>query len=99
MVFYTGFTRECLRGECELSPEQMLDKVEEAVAKVSEGKKVRATLGRGRGNTVAITNAFILQARCHRRCRVPLGGQRGGSFECAHGQEAGRQGAACRKAW
>ena len=40
LVFYTGFTREVIRGECELSAEQMLEKIEDAVCAIARGKKV-----------------------------------------------------------
>jgi hypothetical protein len=43
VVFYTGFTRECIDGQGP-SPKELLDKIEEAVNTIAKGKKVRAVL-------------------------------------------------------
>jgi hypothetical protein len=39
VVFYTGFTRECIDGQGP-SPKELLDKIESAVNTIAQGKKV-----------------------------------------------------------
>jgi len=38
VVFYTGFTREYLKGECDLTAEQMLDKIEKPYKRCPKAK-------------------------------------------------------------
>ncbi len=39
LVFYSGFTRECINGQGP-NPQELLDKIEEAVHNIAAGKKV-----------------------------------------------------------
>lgn len=63
MVFYTGFTRECIDGQGP-SPKELLDKIEEAVNTIAKGKKFVIVDGVGYpsvGSVVGASNAQIAQ--------------------------------------
>jgi hypothetical protein len=76
VVFYTGFTRECINGEGP-SPEELLSRIDDAVNKISEGKKLVLVDGVGYpavGSVVGISNAQVAR-RLH--CPVIIVGKHG----------------------
>ena len=77
MVFYTGFTRECIDGQGP-SPKELLDKIEEAVNTIAKGKKVRAVTPSTLGVWHTLVRPMLTcpATVCHRGRRwISFGGQ------------------------